>query len=341
MNFGLMSFGTALGERAPVAEIASSYTRDVERVLEYGYRNIHRCPPDTGISDLAHEAALRALAEAGVEADELDLVVLAITDLPEYLYWDPSAHLQHRLGARRAETVLITQGCVGGITCLDEIAGRFATHPDYRRALVVGANRTIEAYWNRMETHSLLFSDGATAAVVGRDHERRRWRASEAVTDGRYAGFFLLEKGGSAAPFGAGGTASDEEPVAVRDGWDIMEYFDYDTDAFSAFVEMMNQRVADVVAEACRRVGVETTDLARVVLLNDNARTMNEVAKKLGVPAERTNLQVSMEYGHFGAADHLFNLDRLHRSGGIRPGELVALAGMGRGMHWACSIIEW
>ncbi|MFI1436645.1 3-oxoacyl-ACP synthase III family protein [Streptomyces lydicus] len=339
MDFGLLSFGTALGERAAVSRIAPEYTADVGRILEYGYRHIHRCPPDTGISDLAAEAAVQALAESGTDPADLDLIVLAITDIPEYLYWDPSAHLQERLGAPRAEAVLITQGCVGGITCLDTVAGRFATHPDYRRALVVGANRTVEAYWNRMETHSLLFSDGAAAAVVERGHERRRWRVSEVLSDGRYAGFFRLEQGGSAEPFQAGRVP--DEPVTVKDGWDIMEYFDYDTDAFSGFVELMNQRCADVVAAACRRSGIRPSDLSRVVLLNDNARTLQEIAKRIDVPIERTNLHFSLENGHFGAADHLLNLNRLHRSGEVRPGDLVALVGMGRGMHWACALIEW
>ncbi|KAB1148674.1 3-oxoacyl-ACP synthase [Streptomyces luteolifulvus] len=248
---------------------------------------------------------------------------------------DGAASLQDRLGAHRAESVLVAQGCVGGITCFDLLAGRFATHPEYRRALVVGANRTCEAYWNRMDTHSLLFSDGAAAAVAGRGHPGLRWRASEVITDGRCADLFLLEQGGAADPFRGG-----EEPAPARDAWDLMEFFDYDAERFEAFVDLMNDRVREVVARACKRIGVSVSDLARVVLLNDNLSTLTKVADKLGVPLDRTNLDISMEHGHFGAADHILNLRHHRASGDFRAGDLIALAGMGRGMHWGCTLLE-
>jgi 3-oxoacyl-[acyl-carrier-protein] synthase-3 len=335
VQFGLRAFGSALGAPVAVADAAGEYTDDVERVLEHGYRNIHRAAAEQGLVDLAAEAGEAALREAGVEAGELDLLVLAITDIPEYLYWDPAGALQARLRADRAEAVLIAQGCVGGITCLDTVAGRFATHREYRRALVVGANRTCEAYWNRMETHTLLFSDGAAAAVAVRDHPRLRWRASEVISDGRYADFFRMDTGGAAQPFEAG-----NKPGTVRDAWDVMEYFNYDPDRFGAFIDLINDRVRDVVVRACDRVGVHVADLARVVLLNDNLRTISTIAARLGVPVERTNLEFSLERGHFGAADHLLNLQHHVASGHFRDGDLVALAAMGRGMHWACTIIE-
>ncbi|OON71552.1 3-oxoacyl-[acyl-carrier-protein] synthase III C-terminal domain-containing protein [Streptomyces tsukubensis] len=335
MDYGLISFGSALGEPAPVADIVREYTEDVERVLEYGYRNIHRSPEAVGLTDLAEEAARAALAESGTDPGELDLVVLAITDIAEYLYWDPAAALQARLGAHRAEAVLVSQGCVGGITSFDLLAGRFATHPDYRRALVVGVNRTCEVYWNRMETHSLLFSDGAGAAVAGRGHPRLRPRAAEVISDGRYADLFLLEEGGAAAPFLGG-----KRPGTARDAWDLMEFFDYDADRFEAFVDLMNDRVREVVARACGRVGASVSDLSRVVLLNDNIGTLTKVADRLGVPLDRTNAAISMERGHFGAADHLLDLQHHLASGDLGEGDLVALAGMGRGMHWGCTLIE-
>ncbi|MEU9464808.1 3-oxoacyl-[acyl-carrier-protein] synthase III C-terminal domain-containing protein [Streptomyces sp. NPDC048312] len=338
-HFGLLSLGAAHGERVAVADIVSEYTADTQRVLEYGYRNIHRCPPDVSLCDLAEEAAREALAMADITADQLDLLVLAITDIPEYLYWDPSTHVQHRLGARRAETVLIAQGCIGGITCLDQVAGRFATHPDYQNALVIGVNRTCEAYWNRMETHSLMFSDGAAAAVLRRGHDAYTWRAVETISDGRYSDFFLLEQGGAAVPFTADGAETGMSPT-VRDAWDMMEFFDYDTDRFATFVDLMNTRVAEVVARACRRIGADVSDLSRVVFLNDNARTLKDVSGKIGVPLDRTNFDISLEHGHFGAADHLFNLRRHILDDAVKPGDLIALAGMGRGMHWACALIE-
>ncbi|MGW1179487.1 3-oxoacyl-ACP synthase III family protein [Kitasatospora sp. NPDC002543] len=335
MDYGLMSFGSALGEPVAVADVAAQYTEDVERVLAYGYRAIHRSPDGVGLTDLAVDAARAALDASGTDPAELDLVVLAITDIPEYLYWDAAAALQARLGAHRAEAVLVNQGCVSGITCFDLLAGRFATHPQYQRALVVGANRTCEPYWNRMHTNSLLFSDGAGAAVAGRGHPELRWRASEAISDGRYADLFRMDQGGAAAPFRGGRT-----PPPARDAWELMEFFDYDTERFQELLALMGERVHEVVARACRRIGASVPDLARVVLLNDNKGTLTKLADRLGLPVERTNLDISLARGHFGAADHLLDLHHHHASGHLGHGDLIALAGMGRGMHWACTLLE-
>ncbi|MFJ6621510.1 3-oxoacyl-ACP synthase III family protein [Kitasatospora sp. NPDC091335] len=330
-----MSFGSALGEPVAVEDAVSEYTADVERVQAYGYRTIHRAPDGVGLTDLAFDAARAALDEADTDPAELDLVVLAITDIPEYLYWDAAASLQDRLGAHRAEAVLVSQGCVSGITCFDLLAGRFATHPDYQRALVVGANRTCDAYWNRMYTNSLLFSDGAGAAVAGRDHPELRWRAGEVISDGRYADLFRMDQGGAAAPFQGG-----RVPPPARDAWDLMEFFDYDTERFQEFIGLMGDRVQEVTARACKRIGVSVSDLARVVLLNDNLSTLTKLADLLGVPPERTNLDISLERGHFGAADHILNLQHHRAAGHLAQGDLIALAGMGRGMHWACALLE-
>ncbi|WP_369230378.1 AMP-binding protein [Streptomyces sp. R21] len=195
MDYGMMSFGSALGEPAAVAAIAPQYTEDVERVLEYGYRNIHRSPTEVGLTDLAEDAARAALEESGTEAAELDLLIVAITDIPEYLYWDPAASLQARLGAHRAEAVLVNQGCVGGITCFDLLApkGVAITHANVvngvsRLAAVAGmkpgsrvlAGTSINFDVSVFEVFAAL-STGATVEVV-RDilqlGERGGWAGS-------------------------------------------------------------------------------------------------------------------------------------------------------------------
>jgi 3-oxoacyl-[acyl-carrier-protein] synthase-3 len=334
VDYGLIAFGTALGERVAVRDIVADYTDDVERVLGYGYEYVHRVTGAIGVTDLATEAASRALTAAAVDSRDVDLLVLALTDIGDYLYWDTAAAVAHRLNLGTAEAVLVDQGCVGGVTALDTLAGRFATHPDWHTALVVGVNRTTEPYWNRLGTHSLLFSDGAAAAVARRGASGFRWRASYAETDGRYVDFFRMDVGGAAQPF------IDGAKPAVRDAWDIMEHFRYDVQRFTAFAEEINDRTARAVHRACRRAGCVEEELSRLVLLNDNPRTLREQADLIGVDVERTNLRQAIAHGHFGAADHLFSLAMLHESDELPAGALVALAANGRGMHWACAILQ-
>lgn len=335
----MVSFGTALGERVPVADVVREYTTNTERVFGYGVRDIYRCAEQVGVTDLALEAAERALAQAGITADQLDLVVLAITDIAEYLYWDPAAHLQHRLAAPEAEAVLLTQACAAGLMCFDAVAGKFATHPEYRTALVVAANRTCETYWNRMETQPRLFSDGAAAAVAVRGHPRWRWQATEVRTDGSLAGLSALPAGGTALPF-RHTPPVDDATLQARDAWDVLDFFDYDEQRFSAFLRSLDQRVRAVVERACTRIGAGITDIDRYVLVHDSAQAMTSLATELGVPPARTNYDVAMSHGHLGAADHLFSLAALCATDRCRPDDLVALAGRGSGMHWACTLIR-
>jgi 3-oxoacyl-[acyl-carrier-protein] synthase-3 len=337
MDFGLVSFGAALGEQVPVDRVVGEYTEFTARTLGYGYRNVLRCRPDVGLTDLAIEAGNKALADGKADPADLDLVVLVVTDLTEYLYWDAAASVAYRLGATRAEAILLSQACTGGVRCLDTVAGMMATHPDYDMALVIAASRCCEEYWNRMESQPLVFSDGATAAVAVRGHPRLRWLVTETVTDGRYADFYRLEMGGAAAPFG--GSATDGIPH-VRDTWDVMKFFRYDTEQLQRFMTEMDERAKLTVERACARAGVKKADLAKVILINDNATAMKSLAATLEIAPERTNLDLACEYGHLGAADYLFCLGQYWRRDELADGDLIALVSRGRGMHWACTLLE-
>ncbi|MEU9075085.1 3-oxoacyl-[acyl-carrier-protein] synthase III C-terminal domain-containing protein [Kitasatospora sp. NPDC048538] len=337
VRFGVVALGESLPEACSVAELAPSYTADLDRIRGWGYRSFHRAPDGTGLTDLAVEAGERALAEAGVAAEEVDLVVLAVADLAEYLYWDPAAATQARLGARRAEAVLVNQACGGGVAAFDLVAGRFAVHPDYRTALLIGANRVCEPYWNRMEINTSVYSDGAAAAVLRRDHGGCRWLATETITDGDYADFMRMDVGGAAEPFRAGAA---EQP-GVRNPQDRLDdFFRGDVRAMYRFVSMIRSRGREVVDRACARAGVDRRDLRRVIHFNDNGRQLADLARDLGVPVERTNVESALDHGHIGCADQLVTLRRLLAAGELATGDLVALTSTSSGMHWVCTLLQ-
>jgi 3-oxoacyl-[acyl-carrier-protein] synthase-3 len=337
VSFGLVALGHVLGEPVDVAQTAPAYTSDPDRVRGWEYHTFHRASEATGLTDLAVEAGRRALARGGLEAAELDLVVLAIADLAEYLYWDPAAGLQARLGAHQAEAVLLNQACSGGVVAFDTVAGRFATHPEHRTALIVGANRICERYWNRMEINTSVFSDGAAAAVLRRDHDRCRWLATEVITDGRYADFMRMEVGGAALPFAAERAAG----ARVRDPHDRLdEFFAGNVRAMFQFVATIRARNREVVEAVCARAGVSLTELRRVIHLNDNAQQLAELAGDLGLPVERTNRRLALAHGHLGCADQLLGLELHLAAGELVEGDLVALTSTGSGMHWACTLLR-
>jgi 3-oxoacyl-[acyl-carrier-protein] synthase-3 len=336
VGVGVAALAHVLGEPVDVAATAGTYTKDLDRLRSWKYRTFHRAGPGVGVTDLAAVAGGTALDRAGLSAADVDLVVLAIPDLAEYLYWDPAAHTQARLGAHRAEAVLLNQACGGGVAAFDTVAGRFATHPEYRTALVIGANRVCEPYWNRMEVNTSVFSDGAAAAVLVRDHDRCRWLATETITDGRYAGFMRMPVGGAAQPF-----TPDGDTPRVGDPADrLNEFFAGDVRRMFRFVATIRERNRQVVETACDRAGVTLADVRRFVHFHDNARQFAELAKDLGVELERTNVELALTHGHIGCADQLIGLEHHLDNGELTAGDLVALTSTGSGMHWVCTLLR-
>jgi 3-oxoacyl-[acyl-carrier-protein] synthase-3 len=189
-----------------------------------------------------------------------------------------------------------------------------------------------------MDVQPMIFSDGAAATVARRGHTALRWRSTEVRTDGRYAEFFRLDVGGAAAPIGTAAAAGG--PPKVRDAWDIMEFFEYDAERFEEYARQLDLQMHDVVELACARAGLKLADVGWLAMLGDNAAAMTGFAALVGTPAERTNLELVLDHGHFGAADQLFCLAEWSAGGRLQPGETIALTSRGRGLHWACTLLE-
>ncbi|MFD5082172.1 3-oxoacyl-ACP synthase III family protein [Kitasatospora sp. NPDC058201] len=337
MTYGISAVDYALGEPCDVAEQAPRYTRDLKRVEDWGYRRFHRAPDGVGLTDLAAQAGRRALDRAGIAADEVDLVVLAMADIPEYLYWDPAAATQAKLGTRRAEALLVNQACSSGVSGFDAAAGKFATHPGYRTALLITVNRVCEAYWNRMESSTAITSDGAVAAVLRRDEERCRWLATEIITDGTFADVAYLPGGGAARPV----TAESPDPGAVGNPVTLMEEFlGHDLRAKIRFMRRTRTNGLAVLEAACRRVPVPVGEVRHVLHMNGTADGLAEAARDYGVPLENTNAAIALDHGHFGCADQLLALGKKLEAGELPRGGIVALTSTGNGMHWACTLLR-
>lgn len=337
LTFGIVTIDECLGEKRSVAEEAAAYVENPDRVGGWGYRHFHQAPDFVGLTDLGAEAGRRALQRAGVRPDDVDVIVFAMADVPEYLYWDPAAATADKVGICHAEAVLINQACSAGVASFDIVAGKFATHPDYRVALLVTANRVCEAYWNRMDSSTAIMSDGAAAAVLLRGHPSCVWLTTEVMSDGRYADFSRLASGGAAQPFRTG----DRAPEPIGNPTDLMnEFLGQDLRAVVGFVRMSRERSREVVERACKRAGIPLDTIRYFLHLNGTAKALADYAALFRVPKSRTNAEVAAEHGHFGSADQLLAFGRALARREFRPGDVVALTSTGNGMHWACTLIR-
>ncbi|MEU8332244.1 3-oxoacyl-[acyl-carrier-protein] synthase III C-terminal domain-containing protein [Micromonospora sp. NPDC048839] len=336
VQFGVVSLGAALGEPQDVAEVAPSYVKDPERVMAWGYRTFHRVVDGTTSAHLGARAATRALERARTEVGEIDLLVVAASDVPDYLQWDVSSAVARELGMIGTPTLLLTQACAATVTAFQQIAGTFAVRDDVRTVLLVAINQVSEGHANRMNTNTCVSSDGAAAAVLRRDHATLRWLATDQFTDPECVDFFRVEYGGAAAPIAPEGLGNLEFDRLAA----VYRQFRRDPDHFTRFTRELNQRVALVVDNAFARSGTDRARLTRLIYLNDNYKAMVDVAEAVGLPLDRTNFELGASIGHCGAADQLICLDTYVERGDLRKGDVVALAGIGYGMHWFCTLLE-
>jgi 3-oxoacyl-[acyl-carrier-protein] synthase III len=336
VDFGIAAFGYAFGEDQEVAVTAGDYVSDPERIVRWGYRTFHRAADGVTTTALAAEAGRNALAKAGLVPADVDLVVLANSEMPEYPYWDSSAALARELKIRERQTMLLTEGCACGVTGLGAVAGQLALQPEVETVLFTAVNRVSEFHRNRMNVNNAVHSDGAVSVVLRRGHERNRWLATEQFTDTDFCDWFRTDYGGAVAPV----PPPDWSSATAASGTErVQAHFNKDPKQLRQFGEQLNSRVVEVLDRACRRAGVPTADLARFVYIND-PDGIADICSVTGIPVERTNTDLAIAHGHMGAADQLTALGTYVDRGELSDGDLVALTGISIGMRWYCTLIQ-
>lgn len=336
VNFGIQGFGYAFGEDQDVKETAGQFVTDPERVVRWGYHTFHRAAETVTPVGLATQAAQDALGRMGLSPEDLDLVVVATSEMPEYPYWDSSAALARALKIAQVQTLLLNEGCASGVTGLGMIAGLMALQPELNTVLFVAVNRVSEFHRNRMNVNNAVHSDGAVAAILRRDHPNNRWLATEQFTDPDLCDWFRTDYGGAVAPVPPPGWSS---ATAVSGTERVQAHFQKDPQLLREFGERLNARVVEVVDRACQRAGVSRDRLARLIYIND-PDGIEDVARAAELPLERTNSALSVTHGHMGAADQLVALGEYVERGELSSGDLVALTGISIGMRWYCTLIQ-
>ncbi|MEY9950487.1 3-oxoacyl-[acyl-carrier-protein] synthase III C-terminal domain-containing protein [Kitasatospora sp. GAS1066B] len=337
-DFGIAGFGYSLGVDQKVdLEVVSEFVDDPERVFQWGYQTFHRAPQDVSAIELAARAARLAIEDAGLSADDVDYVVLALSDVPGYLNWDASSALAREIGVRLKPNLLLMEGCVSGVTGLGNVAGLFATDSSLNNILFVAVNRVSEHHRNRMRVNNSIHSDGASAVILRRGHEFGRWLATVQFTDPDVADWFRTDFGGEVAPVAPADWSAKTQANGLEA---VVDHFRTDPKGLRDFVAALNQRLVEVTDWACAKAGVERDSIKKIIHLNDNQGSFEEIAEAFCVPVSLTNAEVAAQHGHMGAADHLVTLAQYTRGGELVSGDLVALIGISIGMRWYCTLVR-
>lgn len=275
-------------------------------------------------ADLAVHAATRALANAGITAQEIDEIIVA-TDTPEVYIPDTASFVQHRLGAREIPAYdLGGSGCAGFLQALDVARSRVMTGKQH--VLVIGVEVLTRLMNWRDRNTCVLFGDAAGAAIISRSDQAHEILAATAGTDGSQAEILTLEAGGSRKPFNLEAAQAGLHHAIVMKGREV----------FKHAVHRMTAAADTVLQQA----GKTLEDVALIVPHQANQRILNAVANKLKLPTERIYTNVH-EYGNTGSASVPLALTEAREKGRVKEGDLVLLTSFGAGFHWAAVLVQF
>lgn len=291
-------------------------TSDEWIVERTGIRSRHLAEDGQMASDLALEASLKAIAAAGIQAEKIDLIILA-TSTPDYIFPSTACLLQSKLGVSGAAAFDVQAVC-SGFTYALTVAEKFIQSGSHRCALVVGTevfSRILD--WNDRAT-CVLFGDGAGAVVLEASDEPGIL-ASALHADGSQHG--ILEVPGNVC----GGKVIGE-PFVKMDG--------------PAVFKFAVKVLAEVAQEVLDRTGMKAAEIDWLIPHQANIRIIQSTAKKLGLPMDKVVTTVD-RHGNTSAASIPLALDTAVRDGRIKRGDTLMLEGVGGGFTWGAVLLKF
>lgn len=275
-------------------------------------------------STFAAEASRRALAMAGVAAEELDLVILG-TVTPDFPFPATSCIVQHEIGAVNATVFDISAACSGFIYGLS-IADKFIRTGVAKKALVIGAevlSRIVD--WTDRNT-CILFGDGSGAAVMEACEGDSGILSTHLYTNGSFWNTLYLPGGGSRNPASNPRTLDERLFYLRMDGNDVFKH------AVRAMEDAANAALA--------ANGMSAADISLFIPHQANRRIVDATSKRLHLPTEKVFINLH-KYGNTSAASIPIALDEANRERRIGQGDLVLLDAFGGGFTYGSALMRW
>ncbi len=305
--------------------------QDLEQIVETsddwiysrtGMRERRIADDSQAASDLGAEAAKKAIADAGISAADIDLIIVA-TLSPDMFFPSTACFVQDKIGAGNAYCYDLGAACSGFLYALDSarnqiISGAIDT------ALVIGAEKMSTFLdWEDRST-CILFGDGAGAAVLRAGGEGRGIMDSVMGSDGSLASTLWTPGGGSRNPM-THEMLDQKQQYLKMEGREVFKH---------AVV-----RMGDTVLQALEKNKVSVDDIKCFIPHQANIRIIDAISKRLGV-ADRMYCNID-KYANTSSAALAIALDEAVKDGTIQKGDLVVLTVFGGGFTWGANVLEW
>jgi 3-oxoacyl-[acyl-carrier-protein] synthase-3 len=315
----MTSVGSYLPAKVVTNETLSSFvdTDDAWIRRRTGIAQRHIVADDETTSDLACAAAQKALSNARVLGEAIDLIIVATTT-PDNTFPSTATKLQHMLGARNAVAFDVQAVCAGFVYALD-IAEAMLQAGRGRRALVVGAESFSKLLDWEDRTTCVLFGDGAGAVVLELADDAPDWgiRSSVLHSDGAFRDILYVD----------GGPSSNKAVGHVR-----ME----GKEVFRHAVE----KLAEVMEEALQAAGMTAAEIDWLVPHQANIRIIDAMQKKMDMPRDRVVRTVE-NHANTSAASIPLALAAAVDDGRIKNGDVVAMEAIGGGLVWGAALVKF
>lgn len=276
-------------------------------------------PDDWVTSDLAVEAAKAALQDAGLQPDDLDLIILG-TDSPDYITPATSVVVQHKLGATHAGTFDLACACASFPTGLNLAAGLIATNPYLKKVMVIGAYMMHRLADYQNDVMSFFYGDGAGAAILTAD-SKPGFVSSSFFADGSYHRNWGIYAGGTLEP------ASVEAVQAGRTQVRLVKPFP---------AEVNNEGWVLRMRELAEHGSFDLKDIDLAIYTQVRLNTIKLVQETLGLPIEKAHW-IMNKWGYTGSACLPMCFDDARKAGKVKSGDLVTFVGSGVGYNQAGS----
>jgi 3-oxoacyl-[acyl-carrier-protein] synthase-3 len=285
-----------------------------------GIRERHIAAEGETTSDLGYQAAVRALAAAGVDAKELDLIVVGTTT-PDLIFPSTACLIQHRIGADGCPAFDVNAACSGFVYALT-VADKFIRSGAAKTALVIGAETLTRMVDWSDRTTCVLFGDGAGAVVLKADTETGILSTHMHADGGKKE--LLWNPVGVSVGFKPG-----EDNAGVRIHMSGNDVFKHAVKALDSVVE-----------ETLEANGLDRHDIDWLIPHQANLRIIEATAKRLDMPMERVVVTVD-KHGNTSSGSVPLALDEAVRSGKVQRGQLLLLEAFGGGFTWGSALLRY